>query len=198
MEIREQIRKDKEQKELNFIMKSTQQAVHRLRGKTQQTSRQREEIKPEHELFHNPETEGIEYLTQLTAAIKKREQQKKQEALEKMLSREKSHHVFKKEQSYFFNYVDRKNHFQNKMRATSSAETGPNCTRYKPKFSLIKPGTLTFDMASKSVQPSIIEEIILKKYKEFEQLMEGLSHYCTPLIRLENIKNQELNAIAER
>lgn len=113
------------------------------------------------------------------------------------MNRDKSQHMFRKDQSFYFNYVDRKNHFQNKMRAQSSAAVGPSCTRYKPKYSLIKPTPLSFDLSSKSIQPSIIEEIILKRYKEFEQLMEGLSHRCTPLMRFQHVQNQEKAAYTE-
>lgn len=109
------------------------------------------------------------------------------EQIEKNQNREKLENFFKEGQSYFFNYVDRKNYFNNKNRANSSAAIGPPCTRYKPKFSLIENDPKGFDLSQQRVQPTLIEELILKRYKEFEEAMEGLSHQCNPLLRLQNV-----------
>lgn len=83
------------------------------------------------------------------------------------------------------------------MRAQSSAALGPNCTRYKPKYSLIDPDVKGFNLGHQRVQPTIIEELILKRYKEFEEAMEGLTHKCNPLLRLQKVTSQENIALAE-
>jgi hypothetical protein len=68
---------------------------------------------------------------------------------------------------------------------------GPSCTRYKPKYKLVEENIKGFDLGQQRVQPTLIEELILKRYKEFEEAMEGLSHKCSPLLRLQKIQTQE-------
>ena len=81
---------------------------------------------------------------------------------------------FKKSQSYFFNCVDRNNHF--KTRAMSGAAAGPGCNRYKPKYLLIHHPPRGFKMEKMPIQPSVIEQLILRRYRNSLRNFRWMDH----------------------
>ena len=74
---------------------------------------------------------------------------------------------YRKEQSHYFNCVDRANYHTTKNHNNSSSNTGPNCTRYKPKYDLVDHKQIC--LPATSHHPSVIEEIILARYREFQE-----------------------------
>lgn len=96
----------------------------------------------------------------------------------------KSNVHFKRDQSHFFNCVDRNNFFLRKNDDNSSCKNGPTCTRYKPKYELVNNKVNTLDISKQPQLPNHIEAIILKCYKQFsEETFVGLQEKCGPLSR---------------